>query len=266
VADVLSRLTAPAALALALAALGTAGAQTAPAPAAPQGGPAAAATTAPQAPAEAPTPIPLAQRPPCARALVAVLDDVDSARAHAGDPFSFRIVDAATAPDGSPIPAGNIGYGVVAIASHAGRGGQGGYLVLETRFLAPANGPHVPVVIDRGTDAAAVALGGSANAPGLLGMIPFVGYAVGGYDSLHHGKDATIPKGTRIPVLLGDGAALGTCRSPRPGETAPPAISAPAATPAPPAASAPPATPAAQPAAAGPTGGPLPTPAPTSSP
>ncbi len=122
---------------------------------------------------------------------------------------------------------------MVAIASHAGRGGQGGYLVLETRFLAPENGPHVPVVIDRGTDAAAVALGGSANAPGLLGMIPLVGYAVGGYDSLHHGKDATIPKGTRIPVLIGDGALLGTCREPRPGETAPPATPAPSAVPVP---------------------------------
>jgi hypothetical protein len=225
----LPRLTVPVALALALTALGTAGAQTAP--------------PAPPAAVEAPTPIPLAQRPPCGRAMVAVLDDIDSARARAGDPFSFRIVDAATGPDGTAIPAGNIGYGVVAISSHAGRGGQGGYLVLETRFLAPANGPHVPVVIDRGSDAAAVALGGSANAPGLLGMIPLVGYAVGGYDSLHHGKDATIPKGTRIPVLIGDGAALGTCRSPHPGETALPVTPAPTATPVP-AGSATPASPA----------------------
>jgi hypothetical protein len=219
-----SRLTVLAALALALTALEPAGAQTSPAPAPMQSPPTPVIVpTAAPTPAEAATPLPLEQRPPCARALVAVLNDIDSSRAHAGDPFAFRIVDAATAPDGSAIPAGNIGYGVVAIASHAGRGGQGGYLVLETRFLAPASGPHVPVVIDRGSDAAAVALGGSANAPGLLGMIPLVGYAVGGYDSLHHGKDATIPKGTRIPVLLGDGAALGACRSPHPGETAPPA-------------------------------------------
>ncbi len=219
-------LTASAALALALTALGTAAAQAA--PPAPAAAPPAVASPVP---AEAPTPIPLAQRPPCARATVALLDDIDSARARAGDSFAFRIVDAATAPDGTAIPAGNIGYGLVAIASHAGRGGQGGYLVLETRFLAPASGPHVPVAIDRGSDAAAVALGGSSNAPGLLGMIPFVGYAVGGYDSLHHGKDATIPKGTRIPVLIGDGAALGTCRSPRPGETAPPAPPAPSPAP-----------------------------------
>ncbi len=213
------RPAAVAALALALSALGTAAAQTAaPAPS--------------PAPAEAPTPVPLAARPPCARALVALLDDIDSARARAGDPFTFRIVDPATAPDGTAIPAGNLGYGVVAIASHAGRGGQGGYLVLETRFLAPANGPHIPVLIDRGTDAAAVAAGGSANAPGLLGMIPLVGYAVGGYDSLHHGKDATIRKGTRIPVLIGDGALLGTCREPAPGETAPPVTPAPSPAPA----------------------------------
>ncbi len=224
-------------LALALTALGSAGAQTTPpAPVASPG----AVPVETAGPAQAATPLPLEARPPCARALVAVLDDVDSARAHAGDPFLFRVAETVTAPDGSTIPAGNIGYGVVAIASHAGRGGQGGYLVLETRFLAPEHGPHVPVVIDRGTDAAAIAAGGSSNAPGLLGMIPLVGYAVGGYDSLHHGKDATIPRGTRIPVLIGDGLLLGTCREPRPGETAPPVT--PAAVAPSPAASAAPST------------------------
>ena len=48
-------------------------------------------------------------------------------------------------------------------------------------------------------------------------MIPIVGYAVGGYDSLHHGKDATIPRGTRVGVFIGDDAALGTCRQPAAG-------------------------------------------------
>ena len=53
-------------------------------------------------------------------------------------------------------------------------------------------------------------------------MIPIVGYAVGGYDAMHHGKDATIARGTRVGVFVGDDAALGTCRQPAAGETPPP--------------------------------------------
>ena len=149
-------------------------------------------------------------------------DTVDSARAKSGDVFKFQLAEAATAPDGTALPPGTPGYGVVANASHAERGGRAGYLALETRFFVLGDGRHVPAIIDRFTDVASSAVGATANAPGLLGLIPIVGYAVGGYDSLHHGKDATIPRGTRVGVFLGDDAALGTCRQPAAGETAPP--------------------------------------------
>jgi hypothetical protein len=160
-------------------------------------------------------------RPPCRHVLVSMDDTVDSAKAKSGDVFRFRLVDAATAPDGTPMPVGTLGYGVVANSSHAERGGRGGYLALETRFFLVGD-RHVPAIIDRYTDVASSAVGATANAPGLLGMIPIVGYAVGGYDSLHHGKDATIQAGTRVGVFIGDDAALGTCRQPAAGETAPP--------------------------------------------
>jgi hypothetical protein len=136
--------------------------------------------------------------------------------------FRFRLVDPATAPDGTALDVGTLGYGVVANSSHAERGGRAGYLALETRFFVLGDGRHVPAIIDRFTDVASSAVGATANAPGLLGLIPIVGYAVGGYDSLHHGKDATIPRGTRVGVFIGDDAALGTCRQPAAGETAPP--------------------------------------------
>jgi hypothetical protein len=161
-------------------------------------------------------------RPPCRHALVAVADSIDSAHAKSGDVFRFQLVDAATAPDGTALAAGTPGYGVVANSAHAERGGRAGYLALEARFFVLADGRHVPALIDRFTDVASSAVGATANAPGLLGLIPIVGYAVGGYDSLHHGKDATIPRGTRVGVFIGDDAALGTCRQPAAGETAPP--------------------------------------------
>ena len=191
-----------------------------------------------QAPADA--------RKPCVRTLVAMEDSVDSAHARAGDVFRFRIVDAATAPDGTAVPAGTLGYGVVANASHADRGGRAGYLALETRFFVLENGAHVPAIVDRARDEASTAVGATANAPGLLGLIPIVGYAVGGYDAMHHGKDATIPRGTRVGVFVGDDAALGACRPLAAGESPPPL--APAQSPAP--ATAPATAPSASPTAA----------------
>jgi len=175
-------------------------------------------------------------RPPCRYAQVAMYDTVDSARAKAGDVFTFVLVDPATTADGTIVPRGTLGYGIVANAAHAGSGGRGGYLALETRFFVLDDGRHVQAIIDRESDQASSAIGASANAPGILGWIPIVGYAVGGYDAMHHGKDATIPRGTRVGVFIGDDAALGTCRPPKPGETPPPPVTpSPAATPAPPA-------------------------------
>jgi hypothetical protein len=173
-------------------------------------------------------------RPPCVRVLVAMDDSVDSAHAKPGDVFKFRLVDDEVAPDGTRLPNGTLGYGVVANSAHAGKGGQPGYLAIETRFFVTADGKHVPAIIDRANDSVASAVGASGNAPGVLGLIPIVGYAVGGYDALHHGRDATIARGTRVGVLLGDDAALGTCRPLAAGESPPPMpTAAPIVTPAP---------------------------------
>jgi len=162
-------------------------------------------------------------RPPCVRTLVAVEDTLDSARAKGGDVFKFRLVEAARAADGTAVPAGTLGYGIVSNVQHADRGGRPGYLALETRFFVLGDGKHVTTIIDWARDEGSTAVGGTANAPYLLGLIPLVGYAVGGYDAMHHGKDATIARGTRVAVFIGDDAALGACRPLAPGESPPPA-------------------------------------------
>ena len=164
-------------------------------------------------------------KPECERTVVAMAADVDSARVRAGDPFTFRTADAATAPDGSAIPAGTLGYGTVQIAQHAQRGGRGGYLVLDARFLALANGAHVPVTLDPVRSTNATATGGSGNIPGLVNAVPLVGYVTGPYAFIHHGHDVTIPRGARLAVIVGDDAALGTCRIPAANETPAPSPS-----------------------------------------
>jgi hypothetical protein len=163
-----------------------------------------------------------APKPECQQAVVAMDVDVDSAHARVGDPFTFRTTSALTAPDGSVIPAGTLGYGTVQISQHAQRGGRGGYVVLDARFLAPAGGPHVPVTIDPVRGANAVATGGSGNIPGVVNAVPFVGYVTGPYAFIHHGHDVTIPRGAHIAVVVGDDAALGNCRIPAANEPVPP--------------------------------------------
>jgi hypothetical protein len=157
--------------------------------------------------------------PPCVRATIALVDPIDSANANPGDSFRFRIVDASAAPDGVAIPQGALGYGIVAAASHAKRGGIGGFVAIEPRFIALDNGTHVPVIADRLYDTSSARTGSSRNLPGVFGAVPFAGYLLGPYGFLHHGSDVTIPAGTRLPVLVGDQLALAACRVPHPGET-----------------------------------------------
>ena len=150
--------------------------------------------------------------PSCLRAAVELTADLDTARARAGDPFAVRTAADAVAPDGTILPAQTPGYGIVAIAQHAERGGRGGYLVLEVRYLVTPAGAHVPATIDWAGAARATATGASQNIPGIVGAVPLVGYVLGPYAFLHHGRDVTLPRGTRLTVILGDDEAAGACR------------------------------------------------------
>jgi hypothetical protein len=168
------------------------------------------------------------QKPPCVLTTIALESDIDSGQAHADDTFRFVTVEAAQLSDGTAVPPNTPGYGVVAIAHHAERGGLGGYLVLETRFVALADGRHIPASIAWANAVRAMATGASLNVPGIVGAIPFSGYLLAPYGYLHHGKDVVIPRGRQIPVLLGDDIATGACSppSPTPAPSATPAAAA----------------------------------------
>jgi hypothetical protein len=170
-------------------------------------------------------------KPPCVRVTVALEDDIDSARALADDSFRFVTVNDVRLADGTPVPAGSIGYGLVAISQHAQRQGRGGYLVIEARFVGLSSGVHIPAAIDWAEATRASATGASMNIPGIVGAIPFMGYFLGPYAFIHHGKDVIIPRGAQLPLVLGDELAAGTCKltapaplaSPSPGDSASPA-------------------------------------------
>ncbi len=175
-----------------------------------------------------PSPTPIGSpKPFCARDTVVLLDPIDTAKVLPGDTFRVQTVEDVKTNDGIDIPIGVLGYGVVAIAHHADRGGKGGYVVIEARYLALPDGRHVQATIDWKEAANAVATGNSRNVPGIVGWIPFSGYVLGPYGFLHHGADITIQRGSRIEVLLGDDVASGACLEPAPPSPLPGATSEP---------------------------------------
>lgn len=150
---------------------------------------------------------------PCTVVAVEMVDNVNSAHARPGDFFRFQTINAVTQGRIVVIPARTMGYGVVAIASPAGRGGRVGSLVLEPRYLVLPNGKHLGVVLNHHTDPLDRS-GESDNAPGLLGAIPVpgVGAAVGIFNFFHNGKNIAVDRGSVFTVFPSDDPSVERCQ------------------------------------------------------
>lgn len=151
--------------------------------------------------------------PRCVVADAELATDLDSRHVLSGDAFTFRIVGAVPASRGLPaIPEGAKGYGVIALAQHAGPNGQAGHIILEPRFIRLAHDVHVPALADPNLSDQFVT-GASRNAPD-IGIVPILGIAAGAYNALHRGKEIVVPAGTPLRVVLGDDLALERCSDP----------------------------------------------------
>jgi hypothetical protein len=64
-----------------------------------------------------------------------MVDTVKSVSAREGGAFRFRITDTVTIEDGTEIPEGTPGFGVIRSASPAARGNHDGIIALEPRYL-----------------------------------------------------------------------------------------------------------------------------------
>jgi hypothetical protein len=150
---------------------------------------------------------------PCTVVAVEMMDTVSSSDARPGDFFRFETVNAVTERAKVVIPARTMGYGIVAVASPAARGGHAGTLVLEPRYLVLPNGHHVGVVLNHNTDSLQKA-GASGGIPGYLGALPIPGLfaAVGVFDYFHHGKDVVVPRGTLFTVFPSDDPSVARCQ------------------------------------------------------
>lgn len=150
---------------------------------------------------------------PCTVVAVQMVDDVDSSQARPGDFYRFETINAVTVGNKIALPARTMGFGVVSVASSAGRSGRPGTLVLEPRYFVLPDGEHFGVVLDHNASDLQRS-GNSGNMPGYLGAIPVpgVGAAIGLFNYFHHGKDIEVKKGTIFSVFPSDSPSVEKCQ------------------------------------------------------
>jgi hypothetical protein len=149
----------------------------------------------------------------CTVVAVQMMENVDSTDARPGDFFRFETVNAVTSGAKVVIPARTMGYGIVAVASPAGRDARPGTLVLEPRYLMLPDGKELGVVLNHNTDPL-VKSGASDNIPGYLGAIPLfgVGAAIGIFNYFHKGKNIVVPRGTVFTIFPSDDPSTEHCQ------------------------------------------------------
>ena len=150
---------------------------------------------------------------PCTVVAVQMIDTLDSSQAQPGDFFRFETVNAVTVGNEIVIPARTIGYGIVAIASPAGRSGRAGTLVLEPRYLVLPSGAHLGVVLDHNASDLQRS-GKTGNTPGYLGALPVpgLGAAIGIFNYFHNGKNIEVKKGMLFSIFPADGPQTEKCQ------------------------------------------------------
>lgn len=162
--------------------------------------------------AQAPTPAPTIQ--PCTAVSVELLDTLDSATAKPGQFFRFKTIHAVT--DGGSyvvIPAKTIGYGIVSLATPAGKQGRPGTLLLDPLYLKLPDGSKMGVVLNYGGGGAG-GKGKDGEIPGYLGAIPIPGFGflVGAVNYFRNGTNVTIQKGTIFSIFPNDDPPTAFCQ------------------------------------------------------
>jgi hypothetical protein len=152
---------------------------------------------------------------PCTVVAAEMMEGVDSSDARPGDFFRFQTVNAVTAGARVVIPARTMGFGVVTVASPAGRDAHPGVLVLEPRYLVLPEGKHLGVVLNHNVTGDPLDRSGSSNGiPGYLGAIPLlgVGAAIGIFNYFRKGKNIVVPRGTVFTIFPSDDPAVERCQ------------------------------------------------------
>jgi hypothetical protein len=152
----------------------------------------------------------------CTPVAAEMMESVDSSDARPGDFFRFQTVNAVTVGAAIAIPERTLGYGVVTVASPAGRDARPGVLVLEPRYLVLPDGRHLGVVLNHNVNGEPLDRSGASDSiPGYLGAIPFIGVgaAIGIFNYFHKGKNIVVPRGTVFTLFPSDDPSVEYCQS-----------------------------------------------------
>ena len=158
------------------------------------------------------TPAPAGAAKVCAWTIpVEMVDSVASDKARTGAAFSFKVTQSTASDDGTKIPAGTIGYGVVRSASAAGRHNHDGLLVLEPRYLVVRKGGaaalRLPVMMNptlpvQWTPAEPLLNKAASHIP-----LPIPGLIMTGVNTVRWGRNITLGPGFSFSVIPVDDLA-----------------------------------------------------------
>ena len=142
-----------------------------------------------------------------------MVSKVFSGTARSGEPFHFKVSQDAVLDDGTKIPAGTIGYGLVSTASAAGRHNHDGSIGLEPRYLVVPKSkggltrvqvtmnPNLPVVW---TPNEPLLNKAASHVP-----LPIPGLIMTGVNEFRWGRNITLGPGFGFSVIVVDDLSRG---------------------------------------------------------
>jgi hypothetical protein len=158
------------------------------------------------------TPAPAGAAKICAFAVpTTMLDKVFSGTAKSGQPFRFRVSEDTVLDDGTQIPAGTTGYGIISEASPASRGNKDGLIALEPRYLVVSK-PNGGVMRVQVTMNPTLPVVWTPNVPLLRAAandLPIPGIIMSGVNSVRWGRNITLGSGFTFSVVAVDNLERG---------------------------------------------------------
>jgi len=143
-----------------------------------------------------------------------MISTVFSGSAHSGEPFRFKVAESTALDDGTKVPAGTLGYGIIRAASAAGRHNHDGSLALEPRYivLPKAGGTServVPVTMNpllpvMWTPSEPLLNKAASHVP-----MPIPGLVMSGVNMVRWGRNITLGPGFTFSVLPVENLARG---------------------------------------------------------
>jgi hypothetical protein len=146
---------------------------------------------------------------------VEMVDKVYSGNARPGGPFRFKVSTATQLDDGTTVPAGTIGYGVIRSASPAGRHNHDGMVAIEARYLVlPAKANRGPVRIVGVTMNPQLPVAWTPSEPLLQKgashiPLPVPGLAMTAINTVRWGRNITLGPGFTFTVLPAENLSKG---------------------------------------------------------